>query len=96
MGGQWESFDLIFPIISGSRAFRQGTGNGQWWGVVYVFLFLGAAPLVLCVSLGLELLWLPLAMCVVLVRACRRRGTATSFMCLPLSIATHFLDLDGE
>ncbi len=93
LGGQWDTFDLLFPLVSGSRAFRQGSGA---WGSVYVFIFLGAAPLVLMASLLLQVLWLPFAMLVLIVRATRRRSLRASFVFAPMLLATHFLDLDGE
>ena len=93
LGGQWEMLDLIFPLVSGSRTFRQGNGA---MGLVYVFIFLGSAPLVLSVSLLLQVLWMPFAMLVLVVRASRRRRLRISFIFAPMFLATHFLDLDGE
>ncbi len=86
-------FDLIFPLVSGSRAFRQGNGA---MGLVYVFIFLGSAPLVLSASLLLQVLWMFFAMFVFVVRASRRRRLQLSFIFAPMLLAIRFLDLDGE
>lgn len=93
LGGQWQMFDLIFPLVSGSRAFRQGNGA---MGLVYVFIFLGSAPLVLSASLLLQVLWMFFAMFVFVVRASRRRRLQLSFIFAPMLLAIRFLDLDGE
>jgi hypothetical protein len=65
-------------------------------GLVYVFVFLGAAPLVLVASLFLQVLWMPLALLVLVIRASRRRRLRPSFVLAPMLLITHFLDLDGE
>lgn len=85
--------DLIFPLVSGSRTFRQGNGA---MGLVYVFVFLGSAPIVLSASLLLQVLWMPFVLFVFVVRASRRRRLQISFMLAPMLLAMQFLDLDGE
>ena len=91
--GEWNAWDLLFPLVSGSHTFRQRNGA---MGSVYVFVFLGAAPLVLVASLVLQVLWMPLALLVLVIRASRRRRLRPVFVLAPMLLITHFLDLDGE
>lgn len=68
----------------------------QKTGAAYVLVFLGAAPLVVALACLLQLLWLPLAAAVLLVRLSRHRRFRPGVLIYPLSAAAMFLDLDGE
>lgn len=91
-GGPWRHKDLIFPLFAASRHFRQGHGPLSF---CYVFLFMGATPLVLGIACLLTIAWFPIAAFVCISRLIQRRPVRLSFLFAPLVGATSFLDLDG-
>ena len=92
IGGPWRPIDLIFPLVAGSRHFRHRHGA---YSILYVFLFIGATPIILSLACLLTLAWFPIAALVCISRLLQRRRVRLSFLFAPLLGATAFLDLDG-
>ena len=65
-------------------------------GTAYVLIFLGAAPLVIALACLLQLLWLPLAAAIMIVRVSRNRSCAASIILYPLTAAALVLNINGE
>ena len=65
-------------------------------GAAYVLIFLGAAPLIIVLALLLQILWLPLAALVMIIRVSRHRRCRPNVLIYPLTAAAMLLDLDGE
>lgn len=65
-------------------------------GAAYVLIFLGAAPLIIALALLLQILWLPLAALVMIIRASRHRRCRPNVLIYPLTAAAMILDIDGD
>lgn len=70
--------------------------SSHFTGTAYVLIFLGAAPLVIALACLLQLLWLPLAAAIMIVRVSRNRSCAASVVFYPLTAAALVLNINGE